>query len=201
MATTENAKKALNAIDEINRSLEGEGMELDLENEFGEHVITYGDARKITKAKKYTSVLIVSHWRNIYGPNDKKILEILSNAAQKNNDDSEAVIVVNEDPLIKVTAKFMKLLTQKVSERIAHMKNYGDESDDIKGLKDILKLLKSASKAPPKAKKDADKTEKIAEAKANVSALKKIASDAKKVADAAQKKYENAEAALAKLKM
>ena len=190
---------ALNALISLSRSFDGEGIEIDIENEYNEHIIKYGEARKIAKAKKYSARLIVLHWKKVYEPNDKTILEFLSNAANHKNKDTDALIIVDEDPIIKVSAKFIKMLTQEITERIAYMKSSDYDSDTIDELKEALKELKSFNKVSKK--KDADKTEKIAEAKANAKALKKIASDAKKAADVAQKNYEKAEAVVAKLKL
>jgi Holliday junction resolvase len=211
MSTIAHAEKAVEAIKGLNEFLKNtDGDMLLVGYSFSdEHLLNYGEARKIVKDNKYNMLLIhnvvtlnrmreLQHDYKIFKPNDKTILKDLAievNTKSFKHDDD--LIYVDGEELVKFSAKFTARLIV-IIKKLADTE--GLVEDDREILIDVLKVLKkNTSTKKTSTKKGAVDAEKLADAKAHAKDLKKIATDAKKAADVAEKNYEKAEAVVAKL--
>jgi hypothetical protein len=174
-----------------------------------QHIMIYGDARKMAKAKKYTTPLIDTGIMSIYKPNDEDILDFIKEWALDKEAASEP-INLRSGVMLKVSPKLIAMIAQYIHEEVTKLDNNFEDLDDdseneIDRIREMLAQVAKAPKAPKVAKapkepkKDEAKKAKIAEKKDLVKELKKTAKEMKKVADVAQKNLEKAENALAKL--
>jgi hypothetical protein len=222
MSTIAHAEKALEAIKGLDEFLTDTGGNLlSFRDSFSsEHLLNYGEARKIVKANKYKMLLIHNVVSNnqedytIFKANDKTILKALAIEvnAHPAKDDAH-LMLINDEVLVKVSAKFTASLIVIIKEHIDSLEGGSGQEEYLESLIDVLKVLKkkiSTKTGAVDAEKLADAkahakdlkkiaSEKLADAKAHAKALKKIASDAKKAANVAEKNYEKAEAVVAKM--
>lgn len=204
----DNARIIVEAFQLLNSARSEYGMDdLYLDNIKGikPHIVTYGDARKIAKAKKYTTPIIDTGIMSLSEPNNIDILDLMEDWALDEEDDKTA-IGLRSGVLLKVSPKLIAIIVPYMHKEIDGLKG-DDTKSDISYIRQMLtqvvapKAAKAAAapKAPKADKKDEAKKAKIAETKELIKELKKDAKEAKKAADAAQKNLEKAEKALAKL--
>lgn len=143
------------------------GDDIYIENECSEDILTYGDARKISKAKKYTMPIIDTGAQTVYPVNNSQMLDILIDNAHDGNDDSDP-IELRSGVLLKVSAKLIKKVAKMITDKLVYIQvmSVGQRhADDIVEISQIVnKLARTRAPAEPKAKKAAEPKAKKAAA-------------------------------------
>jgi hypothetical protein len=128
------------------------GDDVYIEDECSEAILTYGDARKIAKAKKYNMPIIDTGVQSVYPVNDSQMLDVLIDNAQDGNADSDPIELRN-GVLMKVSAKLIKQIAKMIKDKLGSIQSRHHVDDIAEIMKIVNKLARARAAAAPKAPK------------------------------------------------
>jgi hypothetical protein len=151
------AKELMHAFNLTVNILSEYGDDIYIEDECSKDILTYGDARKISNAKKYKMPIIDTGSQSVYPVNDSKMLDILIDKARDKNDDSDPIDRRGDGALMKVSVKLIKTVAKMIKYKVTEVRSMSAghrHAGDIAIILEIVnKLTRSRAAAAPKAKK------------------------------------------------